>query len=508
MQHPYTLAHFETKSKEVVDFIRTLRAEIDAGKRHILVKAPVKSGKRIMVEVIAILFGVPVRYITSLNRKDVKSQQTELESYGVKTHIMEKKEKIDPAIGDIRDYATRNGRVICCFDECDYGSGDKQVLAPLFQEFLDDNRVVKVYFSATAHETAYSELGNRPEGDYTVLVYTPPKTYRGAEWFLEQGLVFDALPFFEKDGGYLSVSPHGIRAICDSVTPERHIGIVRVAERGLLMSDFKNDVQRKALEEQLAAATPNGKGWEIVPIDEKVPFDWENPRIRASYVNHPEMGNVLFIVKQTCGRGTDLKGWHPRLAFWHDARGAPKTNLNTTIQAFLRPSHYSSTPGYNPEGECIRLYVDRRVVRVAVDDDIDAYLKAGGKAPARTRVRPRQKWALSDETFGTVAEARAWGETKQSSVAERVLGEDGCYPYRGPGFDEARRSIETLERTREMDHGVGVKQRARIIPFRNGVGGVSYLVAYSLATQDDDASSVSSGISLETTKKSMYSKKK
>jgi hypothetical protein len=500
MQHPYTLAHFEKENKEVVDFVRALRAQIDAGKRHILVKAPVKSGKRIMVEVIAVLLGVPVRYITSLNRKDVKSQQAELESYGVVTHVMDRKEKVAPAISDIRVH-TRSGRVVCCFDECDYGSGSKQVVSPLFAEFLDTATVVKVYFSATAHETAVSALTARP--DYVAMTYVPPATYRGAAFFLQSGLVFDPQPFFDLDDGTLSITAHARQVLCDSITDDRHIGIVRVAERGVPMSLFKDEDKRKVLEAQLATTTP-GREWTIKPIDEQTPFDWENARTRAGYVNHPEMGNVLFVVKQTCGRGTDLKGWHPKLAFWHDARAAPKANLNTTIQAFLRPSHYSprpgqeeKMPGYSLEGERIRLYVDVRVVQVAVDDDMDTYLKAGGKAPARTRVRKIANYALSERTFASVEEARVYSnEHYYGSTSERRLDETGHYPYRG-----GRRAIKNEMETRQMELGEGVKDAARIIPFRNGAGGVSYLVAYSLG---DDSSSVSSVKSLETTNKSMY----
>lgn len=500
MPHPYTLAHFKEENNEVVEFVQNLRAQIDAGKRHILVKAPVKSGKRIMVEVIAVILGVPVRYITSLNRKDVKSQQAELAAYGVVTHIMDRKEKVDPAISDIRAHA-KTPFIVLCFDECDYGSGEKQVVAPLFAEFLDAPNVVKLYFSATAHETAVSALANRE--NYVAMTYVPPPTYRGAAYFLENGLVFTPQPFFDLDEGTLSITAHARQVLCDSINDDRHIGIVRVAERGVPMSLFKDDDKRKVLEAQLATAT-HGKQWIIKPIDEKTPFDWEDRATRNGYVKEDEV-NYLFVVKQTCGRGTDLKGWHPKLAFWHDARAAPKANLNTTIQAFLRPSHYSPLPGkpthgYSLDGERIRLYVDPRVVQVAVDDDMDAYLKAGGKAPARTRVRLSRPYDLSVETFRSVEEARAFGNAHYGVTYPRKLDETtACYQYRGKP-----RAIKTEEETRAMELGEGVRDAARIIPFRrNGAGEIGYLIAYSI---DDDSSTTSSTRSLETTKKSMYQK--
>lgn len=497
MQHPYTVAYFGEKFPEISQFVDGIMEQVVAGKRNIGVKADVKSGKRNMVEVIALKSGSPVKYVTSLNRKDVKSQQTELKTYGVETHVMDRKGvKPDAAIHDIQNSLTRSELVIACFDECDYGSGSGQVLEPLFKALLDNPRVVKVYFSATFHETAFSDLALR--NDFVKMTFIPPSTYRGAAYFLTNNLVFDPLPFFEIEDGTLSITPHAYQVLRESITATRHIGVVRVPGKGIPMSLFKDDDKRKVLEQELTQAV-DGKLWKIVVIDDSSPFDWENDE---TLDGHTSKKNYLFVIKQTCTRGTDLKGWHPKLAFWHDSRGAPKTNLNTTIQAFLRPSHYTTMPGYNGE-QPIRLYVDRRVIQVAVDDDMTAYLKAGGKEPARTKVRKVLPYALSEQSFATVDEARDWArQFGLRKVSECVLGEDNCYPYRG-----ARRPIASEAETRNSELGWGVKTSARVIPFRDGAGDVSYLVAYSVG--EDDASSVSSGETapLEATKRSMYKQK-
>jgi hypothetical protein len=99
---------------------------------------------------------------------------------------------------------------------------------------------------------------------------------------------------------------------------------------------------------------------------------------------------------QTCTRGTDLKGWHAALAFWHDERVSDNVSLNTMIQAVLRPCHYSTDYGGTPQR--VRLYVDRRVVQMAADDNMETYLAAGGKVPARTKTasprRPVTGWGV------------------------------------------------------------------------------------------------------------------
>lgn len=511
MDHPWTREKFETDAPEIVTFVLALLALYNQGKRHILIKAPVKSGKRIMVEAIRLFFDRSTKYVTALNRKDVKDQQAELQRYGIKTHLLKDAAAAEAAKRDINYDLHAGTTVICCYDECDYGSGANQVSNALFEEFRNDTRVLNLYFSATAHETALSNLAMR--ADYESLEYVPPPTYRGAGFFLANNLVSAPLPFFDYEDNTLSLTQHAFQVLRDSIKPDRHIGVVRVAGKGIKMELFKDKEKAAALEQRLNRECP-GKPWKIVPIDEKTAHRWEHEETRDGYVTQTNK-NYLFVIKQTCGRGTDLKGWHPKLAFWHDARAAEKTNLNTSIQAALRPSHYSprpgeehKMPGYRLDGERIHLYVDRRIVQVAMDDDMDTYLKAGGKAPARTRVRKMAPYALSKETFRSVEEAQEWGYARGiEKVYPRRLDETGHYPYRGPGGKAGRRKITTEEETRAMELGDGVKDAARIIPFRrNGAGELGYLVAYSLA-DDDDASSVSSTMSLETTKKSMYEKK-
>jgi hypothetical protein len=192
------------------------------------------------------------------------------------------------------------------------------------------------------------------------------------------------------EGGNPRVTEHGIHVIRESITPERHIGVVRTT-RAIPTAHFKIRAARVEIERQLCAAMPDGKPWKIVPVDEKDSHDWENRTTRIGYTADHEF-NFLFVIMQTCTRGTDLKGWHSHLAFWHDRRGSDTVSLNTMIQAVLRPCHYASDYAGTPQH--VRLYVDRRVVQMAADDDMDAYLAAGGKVPARTKTASPRRSAV------------------------------------------------------------------------------------------------------------------
>ena len=386
--HPRPQAWFETNVPNVAEFITRIKAEIDAGKRHILVKAPVKSGKRLMVEFLSVFLpGCPVKYVTSLNRKDVKKQKDELERYGIDTYVLSDAEKCRECIEGVRSHLRRSPFVVCCFDECDYGSGDRQIMSSFYEAFIDEPNVVKVYFSATAHETAASDVSCR--ANYVAMTYVPPASYCGASYFLANDLVFNPQPFFENVLGRVEVTEHAKQVLRASITDERHIAVVRTT-RAIPTALFKNPVVREEIEGQLLKARP-GKPWKIVPVDQKDSHDWEDRVIRIGYTCDTEF-NYLFVILQTCTRGTDLKGWHRNLAFWHDERASENVNLNTMIQAVLRPCHYSSD--YEGVPQPVRLYVDRRVVQMAADDDMEAYLAAGGKEPARTKAVSPGRQAL------------------------------------------------------------------------------------------------------------------
>lgn len=499
MAHPHNSEWFRVNRSSIYTFVdEKLRGVvIDGTGRNVLVKAPVKSGKREHVECIAVRFpDAAVFYVTSLDRKDVARQKAELALYGVDTHLINSEQKALTAILAINRELAAERRVILCFDECDYGSGSEQKMASMYHEFVDDERVIKLYYSASAHETEASKLRDRD--DYAALTYVPPPEYCGAEYFLDEGLVAeDVDSFFEKDEDEnICITEHAKLVVRESIKPDRHIGVVRVG-RGFSTRNFKNRLLKADIQAQLQTAMGDGREWRIVPVDEKNSHDWEDADTARRYTNDREV-NYLFIIVQTCTRGTDLKGWHHRLAFWHDARSKRKSNLNTLLQAFLRPCHYSSSYGGVPQP--IRLYVDYVVVEMAAYDNLPAYLAAGGKPPARTtRARGGPDYLLSEETFNSVAAAREWASLR-GRVSELVLGEDRRFAYRN-----GRREIKSEAETRaDTDLGWGVATSARIMPVVKTNGETGYIVIYKNRDADTASTASSQSIPLDATRHSMY----
>ena len=487
--HPRPLAWFLERRDVTSAFTQTIVDAKNQGKTHVLVNAPVKSGKKDIVEILRQLTGDTVVYVTSLSRKDVKRQKTELNEYGVRVHVIDNDAHCRDAIADINTHA---GIVYLCIDECDYGSGDKQKMSALYTRFLDEPNVVKVYFSATSHETEASSLSNR--NDFTYLKYIPPPEYRGAQYFLDEDLVIDDVDsFFEldEDTGDILLTEHGVVVIRESMNDERHIGVVRVTNKKIPMKDFKKTPIKRSIEAQLKAGMPESRNWEIVPIDASDSHDWEDRRTRISYVNDMEQ-NILFIIKQTCTRGTDLKGWHHRLAFWHDARSHHGCSRpNTLIQAFLRPSHYG-------EPQEIRLYVDKLVVELAAYDDMEAWIKGHGKPPTRTKRENKHSFTTSETSFNTVSDAKQFGKTIGFNASVMTLNhETMTFQYRGKP-----RIIETETQTRvknDIAGGLSIeKKQARIMPVisDDGSGNICYIVNYPLVNDD--------GLPIHATQKSMY----
>jgi hypothetical protein len=458
-KHPRSNEWFNQLRPEVVDLVGQITEAVTAGKRHILIKAQVKSGKKDIVESLSrSIGGEHLTYATALNRKDVKNQKEELELYNITTRVINKDDECEAAIGDLTR-RSRIGRVWLCYDECDYGSGETQKMAPLFREFLNADAVIKIYFSATAQETEVSALKDRH--DYMMLTFVPPQTYRGAQYFLDKELVFEPSPFFEVDeDGNLDITGHGETVIQESITPQRHIGVVRLAGNTVPLKDMKKKIIKQQLEGRLNEIVSNGRPWEIVPVDASDSHDWEDRKTRRAYITDDEM-NYLFVIKQTCTRGTDLKGWHSTLAFWHDTRRHDgNARPNTLIQAMLRPAHYGPP-------QAIRLYVSMEVIELAASDNMDAYLKARGKPPARTKISTeRKKGNISPSSFATITEAKTWwaqicnGITKISSY---TVSAENTFQYRG-----IARPIQNEAATREASdiyQGIkGTAGSARIMP--------------------------------------------
>jgi len=380
--HPWKIEQFQEKRSEIYEFMKKLSLHIDQEFRHILIHAPVKCGKRVMVETLTrILPDYKHYYVCSLNRTDVKIQKEELAEYGVSLHLTSNKDETQAAINAVNYDLNYNNQIIIHCDECDYGSGRNQNLNPLFTNFMEHLDVIFIYYSATPEETMYSQLSQRD--DYLMLQFEPPSSYRGAQYFVDNGLVFGPFPCLQKEEGIITPTEHMKQVVRDSITSERNIGVIRIVGRVFSTELIKANSKHIETElNRLGFSRP----FTIKVIGEKDKFEWENREICGGYTKAPLERNYIFFINQTCTRGTDLNGWHFRLAFWHDVRQS-KTASSTLLQAILRPSYYVTNYMKDgiPQEQPIRMYVSENAMQLAASNDIQEYLSKGGKPPCRTK---------------------------------------------------------------------------------------------------------------------------
>jgi hypothetical protein len=216
-----------------------------------LIHGQVKVGKREIVEYIAVRdamnqFRVHV-FISSFHRKADESQRDELDAHNIKVCSISNKSRRDAAVREILAMlANQNMYVVIHWDECDYGTGDRQNLAGMYRQFRDHPRVFNIMYSATPEEMLYSTeiaANTDPENSFiadfyedgSVVKYIPPAGYCGAQKFLDNGLVFQAMPFFENCGSAIRLSEQAKTILSQALAG------IRIANR--LRRNLQNDLE-------------------------------------------------------------------------------------------------------------------------------------------------------------------------------------------------------------------------------------------------------------------------
>lgn len=368
---------------------------ITEGKKHILLKAPVKSGKKIITQGTTFHLKDTYQhyYCVSLNRKDVRKQQVDLEAYGVKMALTFNNTLTNESIEAIRACLRSGKSAVLHVDECDYGSGKKQQLSKLYNHFKDNENVIIILYSATPEEVTLSET---IKGEtFEEINYYPPPHYRGAAWFLSNGLVHEAKDFVDWDK--MDITDHG-KQVLSCMSRERNVGVVRITKKpkGKKFKDLKDDdVFKNKVRYYCRSIQHPTADLSITWLDQNSEFDWEREDTWKFKINNDHFH--IYVIDMTCCRGTDLKYAHPRLAFWHDCRPAKKSSYNTLAQAFLRPAHFHET------GHHIHIYADVNVFKLAANKITPQEYSKYGKISTRT-TRTYTKTDHCNRTVGTIDE--------------------------------------------------------------------------------------------------------
>ena len=219
---PWSVDQFENYRTYMTHFVRQEITPLinERNNLKILIHGQVKVGKREIVEYIALRDINNANrihiFISAFHRKSDENQRTELEDHGITVFSIYDKKKQRDAIEFISDHILPNITIIIHWDECDYGTGEHQSLAQIYSQFRENPNIIHILYSATPEEFLYSKEISTTEAESNNIVsdiyetgivkqYVPPPGYCGAKKFLDEGLVTDAMPFFDSSSSSTSI---------------------------------------------------------------------------------------------------------------------------------------------------------------------------------------------------------------------------------------------------------------------------------------------------------------
>ncbi len=367
---PWSIEQFELYRSHLVGFVNREVVPLirDNTCRRIVIRAPVKSGKREIVEYIATRDLQPKNntrvhaFISNWHRKADSAQRDELSSFNLEVFPITSRPAVDHALRWVRDQLQRNKWVVLHLDECDHGTGHRQILAQLWNALHDIQRITFILYSATPEEVIYSaevddatELMNEMMHG-TLIHYNPPEGYCGPGRFLDENLVTEARPFFTNSNGAFRISAQaeeiitGLRAQINQRSG-RNIVVLRLSYsfncRGKPRKDDKaiyRFAQKLAtfreLNDFLVIFDDDNTKFPRLPTNassEKI--QWSNSAYwRAKARDIP----ILIVIDQTSSRSTE---WvcHDRIFATHDYRNS--SDFTILSQAQERVNHYEQKYG-------------------------------------------------------------------------------------------------------------------------------------------------------------------
>lgn len=369
--HSWSVANFETERKSLTGFIRNrVLPLLDARScRRILIRAPVKSGKREMVEYLAVrdLKNEPSRvhaFVSAFHRTADADQRQELGEHNLEVFSLRTKEIADACCKWISQKIKSKKQVVIHIDECDFGSGQKQILAQVYRTVRNDERITCVLYSATPEEVLFSgevlEEEKEEEGIEEMLDdfaegerinYEPPISFCGPKTFLAANLVKDAKPFFYFRNNILTLSEQGKQILADlkrstAKGKGRNILVLRLSYSDLRkgrteMKDKKSIYQFvKHCDtvpelEDCIVVSENEAGTASNLVREEI--HWSNRKYWDGKFdfNTPH----IVVIDQTSSRSTEW-ACHDRIFAYHDFRN--RAIFSTISQAQERVNHYNT----------------------------------------------------------------------------------------------------------------------------------------------------------------------
>lgn len=372
----WSVATFESERTHLTNFVRenVLVWQDDPECRRMLIRAPVKSGKREIVEYIAVrdISPHPQRmhvFISAWHRAADEKQRGELNIHNVRVFSIVNDSNATECNRWIQQHIRNGMQITIHIDECDFGSGSRQKLGQVYQCFRENPACFFILYSATPQEVLFSgELNDPADELYDELIeetrhgvcveYTPPIGYCGPAKFISEGLVHEAKPFFKKYGDGIRLSDQGssiIRDVKDAmrVNPDRNLIVLRLSSSDGKHKEDKHIYQFlrgiNGCAELDGISIIAAKG-ESTGQFGRVRFDvieWSNPEYwLALATGRP----FILVIDQTASRSTEFV-CHNRIFAYHEYRN--QVAFTTCSQAQERSNHYElKYGGFQP----IRIY--------------------------------------------------------------------------------------------------------------------------------------------------------
>jgi hypothetical protein len=334
------IAWFKENRLELFNYINDVVHPLN--NKFKLVHAPVKSGKRGMVEISYLLEPESEHiFLSALHRKADKTQRDEISSYGIKVFSVNNKNKKDNCIKSIDESLFKNKKIIIHLDELDFGCGDKQLLFNIWNKYKTNPNVYFVLYSATI-EVAKKEflVFNNISDFYECERYIPPPSYFGIKQYLQNKKFIQAESFINYDEiNQLNITEQGeelIKTVIDNANDnsnKRHIGILRLAGNfkigGKVISQFEKIKEYKDCIEKKYNIRLKFVGSNDNTVE------WDNYKYWEELA--PNLPFII-IINQVSGRSTEWK-CHPFIVWYHTLR-TNDTPIGTIIQDQERPVYY------------------------------------------------------------------------------------------------------------------------------------------------------------------------
>lgn len=373
---PWSVNQFELHRPEICSFVNReliyrIENEDNSQINKIIVKAPVKSGKREIVEYTSMKDSKKEQtrfhaFISAWHRKADEEQRDELKKHNLNVFSIINDENAIKFKRWIISMLSTNKKIVIHLDECDHGSGHTQKLSLIWNDIKGNRNISIILYSATPEEILFSSEIKDEQSilDDIILYaemteYTPPIGYCGSRKFIEENLVFDAKPFFkilDDESAILSDQAKMIvNDLQNSMVLERKRNIII-----LRLSYYVNNLEKK-IENKAIYQFINKLHYFQELSNFLIIFDKDSVEERVVLRNRDKIlidnvqwskkifwdtmtseKPILVIIDQTSSRSTEW-ACHDRVFATHDFR--KKSSYSIICQAQERVNHYERKYG-------------------------------------------------------------------------------------------------------------------------------------------------------------------